>query len=53
MPGWLVVLALCGLVVMVVFLYAACYVSGSVDDLEQQAELMARLMRVEEADDAD
>ena len=45
MPGWLVV-ALCGLVVMVVFLYAACYVSGSVDDLEQQAEFMALLMGV-------
>lgn len=54
MSIWLVV-ALCGLVLMMVVIYAACYVSGSIEDLERQAEFMARLMRVEgnEADDAD
>lgn len=54
MSIWLVV-ALCGLVLLMVFLYAACYVSGKISDLERQAELQARLMRVEgeEADDAD
>lgn len=52
MSIWLV-LALCGLVFVMAVIYAACYVSGSVEDLEQQAELMARLMRVDEADDAD
>lgn len=54
MSIWLVV-ALCGLMAMMVWLYAACYVSGSIADLERQAELQARLMRVEgsEADDAD
>lgn len=41
-------LALCGLVLLAVFLYAACYVSGSVEDLERQADLMARLMRVDQ-----
>lgn len=46
------IVALCGLVVVVIC--AAC-LSGSVEDLERQAELQARLMRVEgnEADDAD
>lgn len=53
MSIWLVV-ALCGLVLLMVVIYAACYVSGSIADLERQAELQARLMRVEgKADDAD
>lgn len=49
----MLMLALCGLALLAVFIYAACYVSGSMEDLERQAEIMARLMRVEEADDAD
>lgn len=55
MSIWLVV-ALCGLVLLMVVIYAACYVSGSVEDLERQAEFMALLMGVQgsnEADDAD
>ena len=49
MSVWLVVVGM-------VFIYAACFVSGSVEDLEWQAEFMALLMGVQgsnEADDAD
>ena len=55
MSIWLVV-ALCGLVLLMVVIYAACYVSGSIEDLERQAEFMARVIRgqgSDEADDAD
>jgi len=52
MSIWLV-LALCGFVALMVWLYAACYVSGSVEDLERQAELQARLMRVDVAPDGE
>ncbi len=41
MSIWLVValMALVALVMMAVVLYAACFVSGSIEDLERQAEL--------------
>lgn len=49
----MLMLALCGLALLAVFIYAACYVSGSMEDLERQAEIMARLMRVDQVDDTE